>query len=137
MSMTLLPAVCWLSEIGFVSVRFQTCGKDLKKHSSKKALENREVTVLMCVFRMTIFTHCVYLYFPVMVMMKWIVLLSVCLHVISASFDYVYDEQAIMGKCTCTSGNAMIRFVQSLLITSPTSPNVIKAHNKLCVLLCC
>lgn len=40
-------------------------------------------------------------YFPVTVMMRWIVLLSVCLHVISASFDYVYDEQAIMGKCTC------------------------------------
>lgn len=48
---------------------------------------------------MTILTHCVYFYFPVTVMMKWIVLLSVCLHVISASFDYVYDEQAIMGKC--------------------------------------
>lgn len=30
--------------------------------------------------------------------MRWIVLLSVCLHVTSASFDYVYDEQAIMGK---------------------------------------
>lgn len=31
-------------------------------------------------------------------MLKWIVLLSLCLHLISASFDYVYDEHSLMGK---------------------------------------
>lgn len=31
-------------------------------------------------------------------MIKWIVLLSLCLHLISASFDYVYDEHSLMGK---------------------------------------
>lgn len=32
--------------------------------------------------------------------MRWTVLLSVCLHVISASFDYIYEEHSFMGKRT-------------------------------------
>lgn len=31
-------------------------------------------------------------------MLKGIVLLSLCLHVISESFDYVYDAHSLMGK---------------------------------------
>lgn len=31
-------------------------------------------------------------------MLKWVVLLSSCLHLISASFDYVYDEHIFMGE---------------------------------------
>lgn len=31
-------------------------------------------------------------------MLKWVVLLSSCLHLISASFDYVYDEHLFMGE---------------------------------------
>ena len=31
-------------------------------------------------------------------MIRWIVLLSLCLHVISASFDYIYEEHSFMGN---------------------------------------
>ena len=31
-------------------------------------------------------------------MIRWIVLLSVCIHHISASFDYIYEEHSFMGK---------------------------------------
>lgn len=31
-------------------------------------------------------------------MLKWVVSLTLCLQVISASFDYVYDEHSLMGK---------------------------------------
>lgn len=31
-------------------------------------------------------------------MIRWTVLLSVCLNVISASFDYIYEEHSFMGK---------------------------------------
>lgn len=31
-------------------------------------------------------------------MLKWVVSLTLCLHVISATFDYVYDEHSLMGK---------------------------------------
>lgn len=31
-------------------------------------------------------------------MVKWTVPLFWCLHLISASFDYVYDEHSLMGK---------------------------------------
>lgn len=42
-------------------------------------------------------------------MLKWIVLLSLCLHFISASFDYVYDEHSLMGK------KVVLYVIQSIL----------------------
>lgn len=37
-------------------------------------------------------------------MMRLIVWLSVYLHVVSASFDYIYDERSLLGESTCMRG---------------------------------
>lgn len=46
-------------------------------------------------------------------MIRWIVLLSLCLHVISASFDYIYEERSFMGKnaylCIRVYSNVMMK----------------------------
>lgn len=47
-------------------------------------------------------------------MIRWIVLLSLCLHVISASFDYIYEERSFMGKnaylCIRVYSNVMMKW---------------------------
>lgn len=52
-------------------------------------------------------------------MNRWIVLLSVCLHVISASFDYIYEEHSFMGKSVnlwAASNNEFIGSMCPLLL---------------------